>query len=103
QRELQKFCGSTNKIRTSVNADEAAVFGATFKGAALSPSFRVKDIRASDASGYPVMLKWPSEGKERQQKLFTSTSLAGPEKQVTMKNLDDFEFSFYQQIPSGDK
>jgi hypothetical protein len=32
-------------IRTNVNADEAAVFGAAFKGAALSPSFRVKDIR----------------------------------------------------------
>lgn len=103
QKELQKFCGSTNKIRTSVNADEAAVFGAAFKGAALSPSFRVKDIRASDASGYAVMLKWPSEGKERQQKLFTSTSLAGPEKQVTVKNLDDFEFSFYQQIPVDGK
>lgn len=103
QKELQKFCGTPNKIRTSVNADEAAVFGATFKGAALSPSFRVKDIRASDASGYSVLLKWSSEGKERQQRLFTSTSLAGPEKQMTVKNLDDFEFSFYQQIPVGDK
>lgn len=103
QKELQKFCGSPNKIRTSVNADEAAVFGAAFKGAALSPSFRVKDIRANDTSGYSVMLKWPSEGKERQQKLFTSTSLAGPEKQVTVKNLDDFEFSFSQQIPIDTK
>ncbi|PWY88715.1 actin-like ATPase domain-containing protein [Aspergillus sclerotioniger CBS 115572] len=100
QKELERVCGSANKVRTSVNADEAAVFGAAFKGAALSPSFRVKDIRASDASGYAVLLKWTSESKERQQKLFTPTSQVGPEKQVTVKNLDDFEFSFYHQIPT---
>lgn len=103
QKELQKFCGTPNKLRTSVNADEAATFGAAFKGAALSPSFRVKDIRASDTSGYSVMLKWPSEGKDRQQKLFTPASLVGPEKQVTVKNLEDFEFSFYQQVPVDDQ
>lgn len=101
QKELERVCGSS-KVRTSVNADEAAVFGAAFKGAALSPSFRVKDIRANDASGYAVVLKWPSENKERQQKLFTPTSQVGPEKQVTVKNLDDFDFSFFHQIPSGD-
>ncbi|RAL16705.1 Hsp70 family protein [Aspergillus homomorphus CBS 101889] len=99
QKELESTCGSESKIRTSVNADEAAVFGAAFKGAALSPSFRVKDIRANDASAYSVVLKWASESKERQQKLFTPTSQVGPEKQVTVKNLDDFEFSFYQQVP----
>ncbi|RLL99656.1 hypothetical protein CFD26_106575 [Aspergillus turcosus] len=103
QKELERIAGSSDKVRTSVNADEAAVFGAAFKGAALSPSFRVKDIRASDVSSYAVLLKWASETKERQQKLFTPTSQVGPEKQVTMKNLDDFEFSFYQQIPTGDK
>ncbi|KAL4934402.1 Hsp70 family protein [Aspergillus undulatus] len=100
QKELEAICGGSEKIRTNVNADEAAVFGAAFKGAGLSPSFRVKEIRASDASGYPVVLKWPSESKERQQKLFTPTSQVGPEKQVTVKNLEDFEFSFYQQVPT---
>ncbi|KAE8380636.1 Hsp70 protein-domain-containing protein [Aspergillus bertholletiae] len=102
QKELERVCGASNKLRTSVNADEAAVFGAAFKGAALSPSFRVKDIRAHDVSGYPVLLKWPSESRERQQKLFTPTSQVGPEKQVTVKNLEDFEFSFYQQVVSED-
>ncbi|PLB48163.1 putative Hsp70 family chaperone Lhs1 [Aspergillus steynii IBT 23096] len=101
QKELERACGSS-KVRTNVNADEAAVFGAAFKGAALSPSFRVKDIRANDASGYAVVLKWPSENKERQQKLFTPTSQVGPEKQVTVKNLVDFDFSFFHQIPVGD-
>ncbi|KAJ5901580.1 hypothetical protein N7495_002108 [Penicillium taxi] len=98
QKELERICGSSKKIRTNVNADEAAVFGAAFKGAALSPSFRVKEIRAHDAAIYPVILKWESDGKQRSQKLFTATSQVGPEKQVTIKNLDDFEFSFYQQI-----
>lgn len=98
QKELEKVCGSSKKIRTNVNADEAAVFGAAFKGAALSPSFRVKDIRAHDAATYPVVLKWTSDGKERNQKLFTSTSQVGPEKQVTVKNLEDFEMSFAQQV-----
>lgn len=98
QKQLEKFAGSSKKIRTNVNADEAAVFGAAFKGAALSPSFRVKEIRASDAASYPVVLQWNSDGKERNQKLFTATSQVGPEKQVTVKNLDDFDFSFYQQV-----
>lgn len=98
QKELEKVCGSSKKLRTNVNADEAAVFGAAFKGAALSPSFRVKDIRTNDAASYPIVLKWNSDGKDRSQKLFTATSQVGPEKQVTVKNLDDFEFGFYQQV-----
>ncbi|KAJ5994862.1 hypothetical protein N7481_001839 [Penicillium waksmanii] len=98
QKELEKISGSSKKIRSNVNADEAAVFGAAFKGAALSPSFRVKEIRASDAASYPVILQWKSDGKDRNQKLFTATSQVGPEKQVTVKNLDDFDFSFYQQV-----
>lgn len=102
QKQLEKICGSSKKLRTNVNADEAAVFGAAFKGAALSPSFRVKDIRASDAASYPIVLKWNSDGKERSQKLFTAVSQVGPEKQVTVKNLDDFEFSFYQQLDEQD-
>lgn len=101
QKQLEKQCGS-GKLRTNVNADEAAVFGAAFKGAALSPSFRVKDIRAVDSASYAVKIKWASDGKDRQQKLFTPTSHIGLEKQVTVKNLEDFEFSFYQQVPAGD-
>ncbi|KAL3707441.1 lumenal Hsp70 protein [Talaromyces marneffei ATCC 18224] len=73
QKQLEKQCGS-GKLRTNVNADEAAVFGAAFKGAALSPSFRVKDIRAVDFASYAVSIKWTSDEKERQQKLFTPTS-----------------------------
>ncbi|CAI7599766.1 unnamed protein product [Penicillium glandicola] len=103
QKQLENFVGSSKKIRTNVNADEAAVFGAAFKGAALSPSFRVKDIRTGDAATYPISLKWNSDGKQRNQKLFTATSLVGPEKQVTVKNLEDFEFSFAQHVTQDEE
>lgn len=102
QKQLEKQSGSSSKLRTSVNADEAAVFGAAFKGASLSPSFRVKEINAVDSASYAVKIKWTHDDKEKQQKLFTPTSQVGVEKQVTVKNLDDFEVSFYQQIPNGE-
>ncbi|PGH12016.1 hypothetical protein AJ79_04525 [Helicocarpus griseus UAMH5409] len=98
QKELESASKGASNLRTNVNADEAAVFGATFKGAALSRSFRVKDIRAGDSAGFAVGMKWKSGDKERHQKLFTPYSEIGAEKQVTMKNLEDFDFSFYQQF-----
>ncbi|OAX85083.1 hypothetical protein ACJ72_00555 [Emergomyces africanus] len=98
QKQLESTCKGSSKLRTNVNADEAAVFGATFKGAALSRSFRVKDIRAGDTPGFAVGMKWISGDKERHQELFTPYSEIGAEKQVTMQNLEDFDFSLYQLV-----
>ncbi|KAL8773298.1 MAG: hypothetical protein Q9209_001692 [Squamulea sp. 1 TL-2023] len=98
QRELESVIGSADKIRTNVNSDEAAAFGAAFKAATLSPSFRVKEIRTVDTPGYASGATWTSDGKERQQKLFTPTSAIGAEKQVAFKLLEDFTFSLYQQV-----
>ncbi|KAL8789965.1 MAG: hypothetical protein Q9213_000851 [Squamulea squamosa] len=98
QRELESVIGSADKIRTNVNSDEAAVFGAAFKAATLSPSFRVKEIRTADTPGYASGATWTSDGKERQQKLFTPTSAIGAEKQVAFKLLEDFTFSLYQLV-----
>ncbi|KAI4283546.1 MAG: hypothetical protein L6R38_002076 [Xanthoria sp. 2 TBL-2021] len=100
QKELEAIIGSAEKIRTNVNSDEAAVFGAAFKAATLSPSFRVKEIRTGDTPGYASGATWTSDGKERQQKLFTPTSTIGAEKQVAFKILQDFTFSLYQQVPN---
>ena len=100
QKQLEAIVGSADKLRTNVNSDEAAVFGAAFKAAGISPSFRVKEIRASDSAGYAVGLKWTAEEKERQQKLFVPTSQIGPEKQVPFKVTEDFTFSLIEQIPS---
>ncbi|KAL8852834.1 MAG: hypothetical protein Q9221_002343 [Calogaya cf. arnoldii] len=100
QKELESIIGRAEKIRTNVNSDEAAVFGAAFKAATLSPSFRVKEIRTGDTPGYVSGATWTSDGKERQQKLFTPTSTVGAEKQVAFKLLEDFAFSLYQQVPN---
>ncbi|EFR04032.1 hypoxia up-regulated protein 1 [Nannizzia gypsea CBS 118893] len=84
------------KIRTNVNADEAAVFGAAFKAASLSPSFRVKEIRTHDTSGYSINMRWKSGDKDRQQNLFTPYSESGGVKHLTVKNLEDFTLQFSQ-------
>ena len=99
QKQLDSIVGDAEKIRTNVNSDEAAVFGAAFKAAGISPSFRVKDIRAVDNAGYVVGATWTSDGKERNQKLFVPTSPSGVEKQVSFKVLEDFSFNLYEQIP----
>lgn len=100
QKQLEEAIKSADKIRTNVNSDEAAVFGAAFKAAGISPSFRVKDIRTGDIAGYAFGLTWTSDGKERQQKLFVPTSQTGAEKQVSLKVTNDLSFTLYEQIPA---
>ena len=94
QKQLETAIGDPTKMKANVNADEAAVMGAAFKAASLSLSFRVKDIRSSDIGGEPYALKWVSDGKEKQQKLFTASSLTGMEKQVPMNIQQDTSFEF---------
>ncbi|KAL2053237.1 hypothetical protein ABVK25_006562 [Lepraria finkii] len=99
QKQLEAVIRDSDKIRTNVNSDEAAVFGAAFKAAAISPNFRVKEIRAADSAVYPVTMSWSLDGKDKQQKLFVPTSQVGAEKQVSVKATEDFSFSLSQQIP----
>lgn len=101
QKQLEGVVENPEMIRTNVNADEAAVFGAAFKAAALSPSFRVKEIRASDSAVYPISASWSIDSKEKQQKLFVPTSQIGAEKQVSVKVTTDFSFTLSQQPLSG--
>ncbi|KAG0649047.1 Hypoxia up-regulated 1 [Hyphodiscus hymeniophilus] len=104
QKELEKFIGSSDKVRTNVNADEAAVFGAGFRGAGLSPSFRVKEIRSSEGVAYRAGMKWTNtNGKPQHQQLWQATSFLGAEKQYTFKNqIDPFEINFYQHVGSDE-
>lgn len=101
QKQLEAIIKDSDKIRTNVNADEAAVFGAAFKAAAISPSFRVKEIRASDNAVYPLSASWSIDGKEKQQKLFVPASQVGAEKQVSVKATADISFTLSQQSSSG--
>nr|POF23912.1 hypoxia up-regulated protein 1 [Quercus suber] len=101
QRKLEQIAGSSAKLRSNVNADESAVFGAAFQGASLSPSFKVKEIRNSDVAGYPVGLAYNDGSRDRTQTLFTAQSPVGngaTTKQVTFKNKDDFDFTLYQVV-----
>ncbi|KAK2629219.1 hypothetical protein QTJ16_000039 [Diplocarpon rosae] len=104
QRELEKFVGDPDKIRTNVNSDEAAVFGAGFRGAGISPSFRVKEIRASEGAAYAAGVKWTNiYEKPQHQRLWQPTSLLGAVKQYTFKNQHDpFTLKFYQHVGSAE-
>ena len=98
---LESLVGKGDKLRTNVNSDEAAAFGAAFKAAGISPSFRVKEIRTSEVATMPVSMSWVLDKKEKQQQLFVPTSLAGFEKQIPFRSLEDFSFSFSQQVVEG--
>jgi len=106
QRKLEEFVGKAEKLRSNVNADESAVFGAAFKAAGLSPSFKVKEIRDSDVAGYPAGITFLDGGKARRQSLFVATSPVGNNastKQVSFKNKEDFDFGLYQQVGDVDQ
>ncbi|OAQ99744.1 hypothetical protein LLEC1_04374, partial [Akanthomyces lecanii] len=105
QKALENLAGSADKVRSNVNSDEAAVFGAGFRGAELSPSFRVKEIRATEGSMYSAGIKYTNaKGKEQRQRLWTSVSpLGGAPKELTFNDFKDFSGSFYQQVGDDDK
>ncbi|KAG5976211.1 hypothetical protein E4U55_007431 [Claviceps digitariae] len=104
QKALEKAVGSTDKIRSNVNSDEAAVFGAGFRAAELSPSFRVKEIRISEGPMYASGLKRAKGDKPQRQRLWTASSpLGGVPKEMTFKDQEDFALTFYQQVGAEDR
>ncbi|ESZ90341.1 hypothetical protein SBOR_9275 [Sclerotinia borealis F-4128] len=103
QKELEKIVGSSDKIRTNVNADEAAVFGAGFRGAGLSPSFRVKEIRSYDGASYAAGIKYLDiHNKGRHQRLIHPITNLNSVKQFTFENHEDFTIDFYQHVASSE-
>ncbi|KAI1269878.1 actin-like ATPase domain-containing protein [Xylariaceae sp. FL1019] len=102
QKKLESLAGS-DKLRSNVNSDEAAVFGAGFRAAELSPSFRVKEIRVSERVSYPIGVKWmESETSSSQARLWTQISPPDlVHKEATFTNREDFSAQFYQQIPTA--
>lgn len=104
QKELERIMGDAEKIRTNVNSDEAAVFGAGFRAAEISPSFRVKEIRIADTASYAGGMRWSDDKqKARHQRIWTATSVLGAApKELTFSNREDFDVTFYQTIPAAD-
>ncbi|PQE08426.1 hypothetical protein CJF30_00005300 [Rutstroemia sp. NJR-2017a BBW] len=104
QKELEKIVGNPEKIRTNVNADEAAVFGAGFRGAGLSPSFRVKEIRSSDGASFAAGIKWINIDKKKQhERLWEARANLGEEREYSFKNQEEFTIDFYQHVASSEK
>ncbi len=100
QSRLEAIAGK-GKIRSNVNSDEAAVFGAAFKAATISPAFRVKEIRDSDLQGYNHGIQYKVNSKDRDQKIFTPSTKVGSTKDLPFKMMEDFEFTVYQEIPGA--
>lgn len=100
-KRLEKLAGAA-KLRSNVNSDEAAVFGAAFKAARLTPSFRVKEIRDLDAAVYPTWMNYRKEEKSKvtQQKIFTANSFVGSTKVFTIPRLDEFDIQLFQNRPT---
>ncbi|KAF3929484.1 hypothetical protein ABW19_dt0200254 [Dactylella cylindrospora] len=89
-----------DKVSKNVNSDEAAVMGATFRGASLSKLFRVKDIRVQDVTSYDIGMRYTSEatGKELVQNLFSAPAWRGHSRFVPLKMTNDFSFDVYQVL-----
>ncbi|KAF1914493.1 Hsp70 protein-domain-containing protein [Ampelomyces quisqualis] len=101
QNRLEKLATKA-KIRANVNSDEAAVFGAAFKAAGISPSFRVKEIRDIDTQNYVHGIKYQFNLKERDQRIFTPHTRLGATKDLPFQMMGEFEFDIYQAV-SGAK
>lgn len=79
------------KIARNVNADEAAVMGAVFRGAGLSGSFRVKELIPQDISMYSYSYKTTHAETE----LFPVATPFGSSKNLTFSAPnEDFTVSF---------
>lgn len=100
QSRLEKLATKA-KIRANVNSDEAAVFGAAFKAAGISPSFRVKEIRDIDTQGYEHGIQYKFNMKDRDQKIFTPNTRLGATKDLPFQMMGEFEFEIYQAIPGA--
>lgn len=117
QKQLEQIFGGSSKLRTNVNADEAAVFGAGFRAAELSPSFRVKDIRVSEGAVYGISMKPAGSDADAaaatnilsERQIWVPTSHTGPVAsgeefvyQLSEDNKAETSVVFYQQVPGPD-
>jgi len=78
-----------------VNADEAAVMGAIFRGAQLNNQFRVKDIRPKDRSIYDIEIvsnATTSTSKDKSTILFPRHTKLGFSKTLAFKTSEDIAF-----------
>ncbi|KAK6592045.1 heat shock protein 70-like protein [Botrytis cinerea] len=96
QKELEKIVGGSDKIRTNVNADEAAVFWCWIQ--------RVKEIRSYDGASYAAGIKYIDiHKKPRHMRLYEPTTNVNAEKEFTFENHEEFTIDFYQHVASSER
>ncbi|CAK7221166.1 lumenal Hsp70 protein [Sporothrix eucalyptigena] len=111
QKQLEQVFGGSSKLRTNVNSDEAAVFGAGFRAAELSPSFRVKEIRVQEGAVYGVSMKPDTKPDSAattltERQLWTPTSHIGAAslEQLVLTGDDlksELALTFFQELPTA--
>ncbi|KAJ2453658.1 lumenal Hsp70 protein [Coemansia sp. RSA 2336] len=99
QRELEDAFGA--RLSRSLNADEACVMGAVFRGASLSSHFRVRDIRLRDTLLYAVHASYSSEAGPQQTVVVSPDfGAVGARRSVRDVRTTDFDVIF-EARPSG--
>lgn len=97
-------------LNKSVNADEAAVMGAAFLAASLSPTFRVRALDLADVSPRAVSVAVRREpgaastgaGEFQNATLFAAGSKRPATKKLTVRRKDDFTLSlFLEPLPAS--
>lgn len=90
QSAIKSVLGGDDKIAQNVNADEGAVLGAAFYGAALSRQFRMKNIEIHERNLRDITVE-PAGGV-----IFPAGSLLGEKKTLSFAAKDDFTLEFAQ-------
>ncbi|CAO3677928.1 unnamed protein product [Umbelopsis vinacea] len=94
QKILKKTIGS-DKLAQNVNADEAAVLGAAFRGASISNQFRLtQEIKIKDVTTLPIQIvkETDQDDKHTRTTLYNEYGTMGMRKIVHIKKMSDFEF-----------
>ncbi|KAJ1851384.1 lumenal Hsp70 protein [Coemansia sp. RSA 1822] len=106
QRALSDAFGA-DKLSRTVNAEEACVMGAVFKGATLSSLFRVRDMRLRDALPYAVRATYAAEstsllGGTRQEMVLVLPDFGAVGARRTIRNVRSSDFAVeFEARPSG--
>ncbi|CAZ80856.1 unnamed protein product [Tuber melanosporum] len=101
-KKIEDIIGGAEKISKQVNPDESAVLGATFKGAAESGAFKVKEIRTQDIGAFGVSIKYKKDAeakKETVQQIFPFYSKIGSEKVIPFSRNSELTFNTVHNLP----
>ena len=90
QSAIKEVLGSDDKIAQNVNADEAAVLGAAYYGAALSRQFKMKNIELIERSVRETSVEPAGEV------VFPVGTPHGTKKTLAFAAKDDFTLEFAQ-------